>query len=105
PGHRHQGAGLFGGVSEIRGWGMVSSELRRRVRSSGDILLQADYLGCHGEQRFQENQRQQQRDLPDRAVTELASVASAGVVQTGCDFAGLMREHRAMVFSVAYHFL
>jgi RNA polymerase sigma-70 factor (ECF subfamily) len=25
--------------------------------------------------------------------------------QTGCDFTGLMREHRAMVFSVAYHFL
>jgi RNA polymerase sigma-70 factor (ECF subfamily) len=33
-------------------------------------------------------------------VTELESV-----VQTGYDFAGLMREHRAMVFSVAYHFL
>jgi len=33
-------------------------------------------------------------------VTELESV-----VQTGDDFARLMREHRAMVFSVAYHFL
>jgi len=33
-------------------------------------------------------------------VTELESV-----VQTGYDFAALMREHRAMVFSVAYHFL
>jgi len=33
-------------------------------------------------------------------VTELASV-----VQPGTDFAALMREHRAMVFSVAYHFL
>ncbi|HMC57686.1 MAG TPA: RNA polymerase sigma factor [Candidatus Solibacter sp.] len=33
-------------------------------------------------------------------MTELESV-----VQTGDDFARLMREHRAMVFSVAYHFL
>jgi len=33
-------------------------------------------------------------------VTELA-----GVLQTGCEFTELMREHRAMVFSVAYHFL
>jgi RNA polymerase sigma-70 factor (ECF subfamily) len=33
-------------------------------------------------------------------VTELESVP-----QTGCDFTVLMREHRAMVFSVAYHFL
>ena len=27
------------------------------------------------------------------------------MLQTGCDFAELMGEHRAMVFSVAYHFL
>jgi RNA polymerase sigma-70 factor (ECF subfamily) len=33
-------------------------------------------------------------------VTELE-----GVRQTGCEFTELMREHRAMVFSVAYHFL
>jgi RNA polymerase sigma-70 factor (ECF subfamily) len=33
-------------------------------------------------------------------VTELENV-----VQAGDDFAALMREHRAMVFSVAYHFL
>ena len=33
-------------------------------------------------------------------MTELA-----GAAQTGTDFAALMREHRAMVFSVAYHFL
>lgn len=33
-------------------------------------------------------------------MTELETV-----VQPGYDFAALMREHRAMVFSVAYHFL
>lgn len=27
------------------------------------------------------------------------------MLQTGCEFTELMREHRAMVFSVAYHFL
>src|SRR5205085_7086326 len=62
-------------------------------------------FGFPGEQRFQKNQRQQHRGLSDRAVTELEGVAQAREVQTGCDFAALMREHRAMVFSVAYHFL
>ena len=33
-------------------------------------------------------------------MTELETVE-----ETGCDFAGLVREHQAMVFSIAWHFL
>jgi len=84
---------------------MVSGELRGRIRSAGGILLQEDDIGFHGEQRFQENQCRQQRDLPDRTVTELESVVQTSVTQGGCEFTELVREHRAMVFSVAYHFL
>jgi RNA polymerase sigma-70 factor (ECF subfamily) len=32
-------------------------------------------------------------------------VTVPAAVQTGCDFGDLVRDHRAMVFSVAYHFL
>lgn len=31
--------------------------------------------------------------------------ALASAVESGCDFNSLMREHRSMVFSIAYHFL
>src|ERR1700730_15579428 len=93
---------------------MVSGELWGRVRSSGGILLQENDFGFHDERRFQENQRKQQRGLSDRTVTEPGMVVETGVVKTGvvetgvdsgCEFTDLMHEHRAMVFSVAYHFL
>ncbi len=38
-------------------------------------------------------------------MTELESVVQTSVTKGGCEFTELVREHRAMVFSVAYHFL
>ena len=99
-GHRHQGAGLFRDISEVRGWRMVSRELRRGVRGAGGILLQADDFGEHDEYGVSPDQRQEQRDLSgERKVIGLTAVRQT------LDFGELMREHRAMVFSVLWHFL
>src|SRR5215472_6493126 len=79
---------------------MVSGQLRGRVRDSGGILLQADDFREPGEQRLSPDECHQQCDLRDRQVMEVETAA-----QAECDFEDLVREHRAMVFSVAYHFL
>src|SRR5215475_4369631 len=80
---------------------MVSGELRRRVRGAGGILLQAEDFGGDDECRVPPHAGEQPRD-----VCEPGSVieTQSAVPQT-CDFGELMREHRSMVFSVAYHFL
>ena len=46
-----KGLGFSVALSEIRGRRMVSGELWRGVRGTGGILLQADDLGEHDEQR------------------------------------------------------
>src|ERR1035438_4716809 len=79
---------------------MVSRELWGRVRIAGGILLQADDFGEPDQYGVSPHQRQQQRDLAgERKVIGLTAARQA------LDFGELMREHRAMVFSVAWHFL
>jgi RNA polymerase sigma-70 factor (ECF subfamily) len=79
---------------------MVSGELRRGVRGAGGILLQADDFGEHDEYGLSPDGRQEQRDLSgERKVIGLTAVRQT------LDFSELMREHRAMVFSVLWHFL
>src|ERR1022692_2276522 len=80
---------------------MVSRELWGRVRIAGGILLQADDFGEPDQYGVSPDERQEHSDLSSGKRTVIGLTA----VRQALDFGELMRQHRAMVFSVAWHFL
>src|ERR1035441_7589157 len=79
---------------------MVSRKLWGRVRIEGGILLQADDFGEPDQYGVSPDERQEHSDLSSGKRTVIGLTA----VRQALDFGELMRQHRAMVFSVAWHF-
>src|SRR5215813_1917898 len=79
---------------------MVSGELWGRIRGPGGILLQAEDFGIDEQHGLPPHAREQQRD-----VREPGPVIGIVAARQTVDFDETVREHRSMVFSVAYHFL